>query len=441
MFQRHFRWAILCYISVLMIINFLDRIIISIATGPIMNEFNFTATQWGVILSAFFWGLVPSSLLGGIASDQLGPKKVWLWGVTWWSGFTMATAGAFNYVTFLVARIFFGFGEGPTLSNGVRVITDWVSPKEYSTAYGITFGGVYLGPALGAPIIIWLIDAYGWRVPFYVLGIVGLVWVIGWYKWFTDRPEDNPYMSHAEKKWILSEQQELVSGSQGQNKSIKTLLSIPKSVRGTILANLWGGFCFGYGLYFLMTWLPGYLSIQRGLSQLSMGFGLMFPWLGASFSQLVGGRLVDIIYRWTRSRRIARAYWAAGWFFVVSVSLILAVRVDLVVNAIILLTIASMANAFTSVTFGSVIAETVPNQAGSQAGLLQMCYTLPGILAPIITGYIIDNTHSFVNAFYLAAMISVSGIITILAFLRPPETLKRNSADITEQVTGYLKGD
>ncbi|MEW9668474.1 MFS transporter [Ammoniphilus sp. 3BR4] len=425
MFKKNYRWAIMWFISLLMIINFLDRIVISVATEPIMSEFGFTATQWGVILSAFFWGLVPFSFLAGIGADKYGPKKIWLWGVTVWSIFTMGTATAWNYVSFLIARIFFGVGEGPTMSNGIRIITNWMSPKEYSSAYGIAFGGVYLGPALGAPIIVWMISQYGWRVPFYVLGIFGILWVVGWLKWFTDRPELNKYMSDEEKSWIRSEQGDSApqTSTKGKN-SLRDLLAIPKEVRGTIVANWWAAFCFGYALYFLMTWLPGYLNIQRGLSLQSMGFALMFPWLGAAFGMMVGGRISDGLFKWTGSKRVARAYWAAGWFAVVVVSLTMVVRVESAVHAIILLTIAGLANACAGGTVGPVIADTVPKQAGSQAGVLQVFQTLPGIFAPIITGYIVDTTQSFDNAFYFAAILVASGVVTTLLFLRPPSVQK-----------------
>ncbi|UOQ94753.1 MFS transporter [Halobacillus shinanisalinarum] len=228
-----YRWIMLMFIMSIFFIQFVDRVIISLATEPIMEEYGFSATQWGFILSAFFWGLVPFTIIAGIAADKWGSKKVFIWGGAWWSIFTMATAGAFNYVSFLIARILFGVGESPSLSNGVRIVTNWFSPREYSTALGVAFAGVYLAPALGTPVIVWMIDSFGWRSPFYLMGVIGVIWVFCWRKWFTDRPEDNPYMKDEEKQWILSEQEELIeTESSKERKSLKELLTIPRKVRG-----------------------------------------------------------------------------------------------------------------------------------------------------------------------------------------------------------------
>ncbi|MEW9672146.1 MFS transporter [Ammoniphilus sp. 3BR4] len=421
MFRNNYRWFIMSFISILMVINFMDRVVVSIATGPIMKEFGFTNTQWGIILSAFFWGLVPFSLIAGVGADKFGPKKIWVWGVTLWSVCTMGTAWAWNFISLVVARVLFGVGEGPTLSNGIRIMTNWMSPKEYGSATGVAFGGIYLGPAFGAPIIVWMISEYGWRMPFYVMGLLGLIWVLGWYKWFTDRPENNKYVSKEEKEWILKEQEGIASSSTGEQQSIKQLLMIPKGVRGTIIANWWSAFCFGYALYFLMTWLPGYLNMQRGFDMKSMGFALMFPWIGAALGLVFGGRFSDFLLKRTGSKRIARAYLTAGSFLVVAVTLFYAVKVDSALYAIILLTAAAMVNAVTGALVAPVVVDTMPEQAGSQGGLLQLFQTFPGIFAPILTGYIVDSTQSFNYAFYFAAFLVLTATITSFVFIRPPQ--------------------
>lgn len=422
MFKKNFRWAVLVFITLVFFIQFVDRVIISVATVPIMKEFGFSPSQWGIIMSSFFWGLVPFSIVAGIAADKYGSKKVFTVGAVWWSLFTAATAGAFNFVSFIIARVLFGIGEGPSLSNGIRIVTNWFSPKEYSSALGLAFAGVYLGPALATPVIVWLIADYGWRTPFYIMGVVGIIWVFFWRKLFTDRPENNKYMSTEEKNWLLSEQREILeSTTSEQNKSIKSLLSIPKGVRGTILANMWGIFCVGYALFFLMTWLPGYLSLERHLDIKSAGFAIAIPWIGAALGQSVGGRLSDILYAKTGSRRIARAYWTASWFFVLAVSLVFVVQSESIITAVIFLTLGCMSLASAASPIGAVIAETVPEKAGSMGGLAQVAQTLPGIIAPIVTGFIVEATNSFTTAFYLTAIIIVSGIIIIGVFSRPPE--------------------
>lgn len=431
---KHFRWFILSFLSIVFFLNFIDRIIMSFSTETIMKQFGFSATQWGVVLSAFFWGLVPFGFLSGIASDKWGPKKVLGIGATWWSVFTMATPLAFNYITFLIARFLFGAGEGPTLSNGIRIVSNWARPREYTTAVSIVFLGVKLGPALGAPIVTWIIMAYGWKTAFYAMGALGLIWLIGWKKFFTDNPADNRYMSQEEKNLLKTEQGDIHTSS-GSKPSLKQLFTLPKEVRGTILANFWAGVCFGYTLYFLMTWLPGYLSIQLHLNLASMGYTMMYIYLCAGASAIIAGKLLDYLIRRTGNRRIW-GYWQAICFSIVAVSLFYIGNAGShlsLFTIVILLIIAQSSVTFSESCINSVIPSLIPKQAGTQAGILQLAYTIPGIVAPILTGMIVDMTHSFSNAFYVNAILLATGAIVSLIFIKPQKQENTDPSLVTEK--------
>ncbi|MCG7335225.1 MFS transporter [Sporosarcina sp. ACRSM] len=422
-----FRWFILIFVSLVFFINFVDRIIISFSTESIMKEFGFSATQWGIILSAFFWGLVPFGFLSGIAADKWGPKKVLGVGAAWWSIFTMATPLAFNYVTFIIARFLFGVGEGPTLSNGIRIVSNWARPKEYSTAVSTVFLGVKLGPALGAPIVAWLIVSYGWRVAFYVMGFAGLIWLIGWRKWFTDNPADSKYMSKEEKDMLSVEQGDIHNKSE-EKPSIKNLFKLPKEVRGSILANFWTGACFGYTYYFLMTWLPGYFSMQLNLDLKSMGYTMMFIYLAAGICAIISGKVLDHFTNKTGNRRFW-AYWQTACFSIIAVSLFFigkATSSTSLILIILLFVVGLSAAVFSETCINMIIPSLAPKQAGSMAGILQLSYTIPGIIAPILTGVIVDATGSFSNAFYINAILLVTGAIVSILFIKPP---KQQTAD------------
>ena len=297
--------------------------------------------------------------------------------------------------------------------------------------------GVYLGPAIGAPIIVWLIASFGWRIPFYILGVVGILWVLVWVKIFTDQPKDNKYMSNEEKKYIEGEHALFGRKKVKEKQTLKELFTIPKGVRATIFSNWWIAFCFGYCLYFLMTWLPGYLTMQKGMSLSSMGIALMFPWIAAAIGISYGGKLSDAIFIKTNSKRKARAYWAAGAFLLVTISMYLVVQVESLVATIVILSVGAMANAAIGGVVGAVLNDTIPERAGSQGGLLQVFQTMPGIFAPIITGFIVDTTQSFTNAFYLTSIIAVSGIVVSLLFLKPPTTVE-SKKDETVEMNGVI---
>lgn len=417
-----YRWIIISFITVVFFIQFVDRVIISLATEAIMNEFGFSPGQFGIILSAFFWGVVPAGVFAGLAADRWGSKKVFTLGATWWSLFTVGTAGAFSFGTFIIARVLFGIGEGPALSNAIRIVTNWFSPKEYSTALGLANSGVYIAPALATPVIVWMIGTYGWRSPFYVMGVLGLIWVVCWLKWFTDKPEANKYMKEKEKKWLKTEQAHLTGNSElGEKKSFKELLTVPKESRRTVYANLYVLFCFGFVFYFLLTWLPGYLMLERGLDLKSMGVVASIPWIGAALGSLVGGRVSDLLYRKTNSRRIARSFLSAGWFVILAVCLILVNQMTSIIGVASILTLACFVLSCAHAPITTVIVETVPERAGSIGGLTQLAQTLPGAFAPIITGFLVEITGSFDSTFAFSAGMIISGIVVIVLFLHPPE--------------------
>ena len=191
-----------------------------------------------------------------------------------------------------------------------------------------------------------------------------------------------------------------------------------------------------------MTWLPGYFTIQRGLSLQSMGFALMVPWLAALFGWLTSGKISDKIFEITGSKRFARGYWTAGWLTILTISLYLVAIVDSAITSIAFLALASWAAGSVGVIVGPVIIDTVPKQAGSLGGILGICQTTPGIIAPIITGYIVDVTQSFTNAFILAAVLTVSGAFIALFFLKPPsnpeETSEANEPNELKNFTGNV---
>ncbi|VEF46756.1 hexuronate transporter [Bacillus freudenreichii] len=427
-----FRWLIASFITVVFFIQFIDRVIISLATEAIMNEFGFSPGQFGIILSAFFWGLVPAGVFAGLAADRWGSKRVFTWGAAWWSLFTVATAGAFNLGSFIIARLLFGVGEGPALSNAIRIVTNWFSPREYSTALGLANSGVYIAPALATPVLVWMIATFGWRSPFYIMGAIGIIWVLCWLKWYTDKPESNPYIKEEEKQWLKIEQGEVSESSDfGKGKSFKELLSVPREVRGTIFANLWALFCFGFVFYFLLTWLPGYLMIERGLDLKSMGVVASIPWIGAAIGSLVGGRISDYLYQRTNSRRISRAFLAAGWFAILAACLVLVHQMTSILGLVSILTFACFVLSCGHAPITTVIAETVPERAGSIGGLTQLAQTLPGIFAPMITGFLVEITGSFSSTFTFSAGLIISGIVVMVLFLHPPEISQNVKASTT----------
>ena len=153
----------------------------------------------GWVLSIFALGYALFQVPSGIAGDKYGPRKVLTVVVTLWSIFTAFTGLAWSYTSMLVVRFLFGAGEAGAFPNMARAIYSWIPVKERGITQGINFSGSRIGSAFALPLVAWLITAIGWRMSFYVLGGIGVLWSLAWYWFFRDNPEDHPGISKAEK--------------------------------------------------------------------------------------------------------------------------------------------------------------------------------------------------------------------------------------------------
>src|SRR5579862_4707871 len=162
-------------------ITYMDRVVISNAAPSIRSEFGFSLVTMGWILASFRWSYALFQIPGGWLGDRIGPRKALALIVTWWSIFTSATALAFNAASMVAIRFLFGVGEAGAFPIATRSLSRWMLPSERGFAQGITHAGSRLGAALTPPLVVFLILKYGWRVPFYVFGAIGLVWAAAWF--------------------------------------------------------------------------------------------------------------------------------------------------------------------------------------------------------------------------------------------------------------------
>src|ERR1700730_3851920 len=189
---RH-RWAVLAAVFSANSLTNMDRFALALAAPLIIAEFGFSPSTWGWIVSSFFWGYAPFQFIGGWASDKYGPRRVLASAMAIWSVFTAMTAAGFSFLSFAVIRVVFGAAEGPVAPLTAKAVFSWFPERKLSTAIGTATSASPLGGAIGAPIIIGLIAAFGsWRAPFIVLGSAGLLFAIGCWVTVRDHPSQHP---------------------------------------------------------------------------------------------------------------------------------------------------------------------------------------------------------------------------------------------------------
>jgi sugar phosphate permease len=277
------RWFILLLISVMYMITYLDRANISVTAPAMAAEFALSKTETGLIFSAFAWAYALGQIPGGFLADRLGPKRVLLLIVPFWSVMTAATAWASSALTLFGARFVFGLGEAGAFPSATRAMQLWFPKQERGVVQGVTHGFSRLAVAVTPPIAIAIMTALGWRWLFYVFAGMGVGWSVWFAAAYRNRPEEHPRVNAGELAHIR--EGAVASPMRAAAVPWKAILCAP---------NMWAiaaaYFCFFYGAYFYLTWFPTYLIEYRHLSLKDVGVLASVPLIAAMIGDLAGGR-------------------------------------------------------------------------------------------------------------------------------------------------------
>ena len=409
-------WVALLLFS-LALINYIDRVTLSFAAEPIAREYGLSPVTLGYLFSSFLWTYTLCLLPVGMLVDRFGAKRVAGCGIGIWSLATAATGLAWSFGSLLATRLVMGGGEASSNPAGARVIREWIPAGERGTLNAIFNSGSYAGPALCALVVGPIIAAFGWRALFFVAGGIGLVWLLCWLTWFA-RPEDAAWLGDAERLKIIAERGsgKAGPGAAGEKTGLPRLLASSPTLWGLALTQG----CNVYSQYLFLTWLPSYLQATRGLTIAKTGLYAAIPYAVAVVLCIAIGRISDRLLQGDvgggkRRYMIATAMMLAAVIlfapFVASVPVLL---------GLIALSLTGIA-ATTSLNF-ALLNDLLPNprDVGVAMAFLVVGGNLFGLLAPIVTGYVISATGSYDMAFVIAGALLVVGAGSTLLLTRRP---------------------
>jgi MFS transporter, ACS family, glucarate transporter len=403
------RYKLLRFTFALSIITYVDRVCISTAAGSISSELNLTTAQMAWVFSAFTIAYAIFEIPSGRLGDTIGPRKVLTRIVLWWSAFTMATGLVWSYVSILVARFLFGAGEAGAFPNMSRSLSHWFPERERGTAHGVMFMGSRLGGAV-TPLLVTPILAYaGWRVSFWVFGILGIAWCIFWWRWFRDDPATHQEVSPAELA-LIRKSSVVIHGAETPLQNLFKLQLLWISLMY---------FCYGYSLYFYLTWLPTYLKQIRGFSNAQTSVIHTFVLLTAAAASILGGRLTDVLVR-RYGLRIGRSIGAVA-LPVSGFSLAAAALTSNNIAAAALLAVAAGAGDLCLSTCWAICHDVGQDSAGTVTGCMNTFANIGGALSPLVIGYTVQWWGSWSTPLLIAAGVSVlGGIFTLFIDPRKP---------------------
>jgi MFS transporter, ACS family, glucarate transporter len=372
-------------------ITYMDRVCIGHAAPEIRKEFGFDVVTMGWIFSAFNWSYALFQIPGGWLGDRFGPRRVLAGIVLWWSAFTALTPLAWGKGSMFVFRLLFGLGEAGAFPTATRALSHWLPASGRGFAQGITHSGARLGAAMTPPIVVFLMLNLGWRSVFYIFGLVGAVWALGWYWYYRDRPEQHAGVNAAELEIIRRE--EKATGAHGAmavdggaKVPWRKILSSP---------NLWliclMYFCYAYSIWVYLTWFPTYLMEARAFTLTEMGFWHMVALSAAVVGDTVGGWFSDHLARRTGNLRFARRAVAVVGFGVAVACIVPATLTADRYVSVAFTTLALFALELTVGVSWAVAMDVGPEFAGSVSGVMNMCGNLGGVLASIAVGYMVKH--------------------------------------------------
>jgi sugar phosphate permease len=417
--KNHFRWVITGLVFFITLVNFVDRSAISFVINPLKEEFHFNDTQFGMILSAFGVGYVLLTALGGWLVDVWGARIAWCFAAVLWSicfgllGFASSLGG------FIGLRFLLGVTEGPHFPAMSHTINRWLPPAERARAFSLGLVAIPLSSVVGAPLTSYLVNDFGWRNMFFIISGSGILWALAWFWLFRDHPKDSTYMSASEKEMLAKTCAE--NGKHAQEKiDWHFLLTHP-----TLLANNIAYFAFGYMLFFATLWLPGYFLAQHGLNLKSVGWYLTIPWLVGAIFLKGGGFLSDWLYKKTGNMRLSRSHIIWSSQLLAAICFVILSFTHSLGLSILFLSLGLGFGLMPQPAFFSINVDVAKQYSASSQGITSSCLSLAGILAPVLTGWLIDLTQNFQGAFLLLAAFTGLAVVTVIFFHHPDKEYVR----------------
>jgi ACS family hexuronate transporter-like MFS transporter len=349
---------------------------------------------------------------GGWLVDVFGARLIWPLAAIGWSLCVGFLGFAEGFLGFIALRFLLGVTEGPHFPSMSQAVSNWLPSSERARALSLGLVAIPVSSVIGAPISSYLVADFGWRTMFFAISSIGILWAFVWYFLFRDRPQDSKYVNQAEVELIGCK--DVKADTKKAPIDWRFILTHP-----ALIANNIAYFAYGYMLFFATLWLPGYFLSQHGLNLKSVGLYLVIPWFVAAVFLKAGGFLSDWLYRKTGSSRLARAHIIWTSQLLSALFFVLLGFSETLGASILFLSLGLGFGQLPQPAFFSVNIDIAKDRAASAQGVTSSCLSLAGIIAPLITGWLIDYTGNYQAAFFLLAGITSIAVLIVVLFHHP----------------------
>lgn len=380
--------VLILLLGLAILLNYIDRGAISIAAPQLKPELGLSSTEYGLAVSAFFWTYVPLQFLIGWACDRWCVYRLIAAGIALWAVSTMAMGLVEGLALLVVFRFFLGIGESITFPGASKVIARHIAPQSRGLANSVVAAGIALGPVVGTFAGGLMVASFGWRTMFVAFGAITLLWIVPWLLVARGLPS---FRAAREAKPV----------------------SLGKVARTrAVWAMGIGHFGATYPLYFIIVWVPLYLTTAKGFSITEMTYLATLGFVAQAISAVGQGLLSDRLVRKGRNEAAVRRGLMIGGNVVMAATVVAMISASSSVEIGACLVVFGAASATGGVNLYAIAQIFAgPRATGSFIGIQNGLGNVPGIVMPIVTGLIIDWTGVYDNAFLLTAAVCAASAL------------------------------
>ncbi|MFC4799280.1 MFS transporter [Neobacillus sp. GCM10023253] len=397
------RWFILLLLFLGAVVNFADKSIIGLAAAPIMKEFKLSPVEWGLVGSSYYWLYPVTGIFGAALADKYGTKKILAVVMLSWTALQFGVLAIAALPLLIVYRVLLGAFEGPYSPIAYNHADKWFPPKLKGFANSMIVGGGTVGAMIAAPILVSLITIFGWKIAFAILGAVSFVWFL-LFQFFTKENPVEVYKEVQKNKKAKIEKLKL--------KDFLLLLASPTALFTTLAY---------FSTYILVVWfsvwLPIYLVESIKMSPAQMGYGVMVIGIVSVVIYTGISMLSDYLFKKNQNWRSSRVF-VVGGSMIVGALLFASIMIFQNPFWVIAALCIAKGLAYTILPIGpTIMINEMRERGGLMTSILTSSGNLAGIVAPLLTGYIISLAGGDKLAGYNLSILFMAGAVFIFGLL------------------------
>lgn len=408
-------WLIAALLFLFAIVNYAAKAVLGLAAKPLSAELGLSSTQYGVISSAFFLVFCLASVAGGLLADRMPARWLLLGMAVIWAVSQVPIVVGAGFGVILASRAVLGAAEGPAAPVAIHLLYKWFPPESRNLPSALLIAAAPLGVVLAAPMLGSLITGYGWRSAFVAVTVAGLLWSVAWFFFGHDGEEPDTAAPTA----VQDEQRQVTAAEKTSGVGYGTLMRT-----GTFLSNLAASFGAYWAMALLLAFVPAYLEDVLGYDTAEASRTVALPWTLAAAVVLVSAVLIPWLLRRGVPDRLASngvsviaaalaglallglAYGPAGWFRILCLTLGF-----------------SLAAVVFPVALTSLGRLTPERLRGGTLGIYAAMYSFGAVIAPLVTGKLLDSrghtAAAYNTAFLISAVLLLVGAAAVALFNHP----------------------